>query len=163
MQNVKTLMDEVSQPMATQEEDAIGDSFLVPLRTLMDIDTTVEPQQIPSAPPTVAIESYAEKIRIRKPRGSYRRYTAHQIEQLFECVIEQVKTAKDAAILTGINIRTAQHYIKKYNDDEEGRLPVRGRMPGLIFFLYQKQGNSSFEVRRKFCSQCLTQHFNAPA
>jgi hypothetical protein len=123
-------MDEVSQPMDTQEEDAIGDSFLVPLRALMDIDTTVEPKQVPLATPTVTVESYAEKVRTRKPRGPYRRHTAHQIEQLFDCVIEQGKVAKDAALLTGINIRTAQHYIKKYNDDEEGRLPISGRKPG---------------------------------
>jgi hypothetical protein len=29
-----------------------------------------------------------------------------------------------------INIQTAQHYIKRYNDDEERRLPVKSRMPG---------------------------------
>jgi hypothetical protein len=39
-------------------------------------------------------------------------------------VIEEGKTAKEAALMTGINIRTAQHYIKKYNDDEERRLSV---------------------------------------
>jgi transposase len=49
---------------------------------------------------------------------------------LFDYVIEQGKTAKDAFRLTGINIRTAQHYIKKYNDDEERRLPLSGRKPG---------------------------------
>jgi hypothetical protein len=37
-------------------------------------------------------------------------------------VIEQVKAAKGAALLTGINIRTIQHYIRKYHDDEERRL-----------------------------------------
>jgi len=130
MPDVETVMEEVSQPMDIEEEDAIAEAVLVPLRTLMDIDTTVEPQQVPSAAPTVVVESSAEKVRTRKPRGPYRRYTAHQIEQLFDYVIEQGKTAKDAALLTGINIRTAQHYIKKYNDDEEGRLPVRGRKPG---------------------------------
>jgi hypothetical protein len=31
-------------------------------------------------------------------------------------------TAKIASLITG-NIRTAPHYIKKYNEDEEGRLP----------------------------------------
>ena len=45
-------------------------------------------------------------------------------------MIEQGKTANDAALLTGINIRTAQHYIRKYNDDEERRLPVSGKKPG---------------------------------
>jgi hypothetical protein len=33
MQNVGTVTEEVSQPMDTEEEDAIRDSFLVPLRT----------------------------------------------------------------------------------------------------------------------------------
>jgi transposase len=42
-------------------------------------------------------------------------------------VTEQGKTAKEAALLSGINIRTAQHYIKKYNDDEERLLLVTGR------------------------------------
>jgi transposase len=39
-------------------------------------------------------------------------------------VIEDGKTTKDAALMIGINIRTAQHYIKKYHDDEEKCLPV---------------------------------------
>jgi hypothetical protein len=40
-------------------------------------------------------------------------------------------------VSTGINIRTAQHYVKKYNDDEETRLPFNvkkakcGRKPKL--------------------------------
>ena len=45
-------------------------------------------------------------------------------------MIEQGKTAKEAALLTGINIRTAQYYIKTYNDDDERRLPISGRKPG---------------------------------
>ena len=46
-----------------------------------------------------------------KPRGPYRRYTSNQIERLFDLVIEEAKTAKEAALITGIDIRTAQHYI----------------------------------------------------
>jgi transposase len=125
--------EEASQPMDMEEEDANDDAVLVPLRTLMDIDTTAVPRQMPLAEatsPTAVVESSAERVGTRKPRGPYRRYTAHQIEQLFDYVIEQGKTAKDAALLTGINIRTAQHYIRKYNDDEERRLPVSGRKPG---------------------------------
>jgi hypothetical protein len=81
---------------------------------VIDIDASVKLQQIPSvAAPTVVVESSTEKERARKPREPYRRYTAHQIEQLFKYVIEQGKTAKDAAFLTGINIRTVQHYAKK--------------------------------------------------
>jgi len=40
------------------------------------------------------------------------------LEKLFDLVIEEGKTAKEAALITGINIRTGQHYIRKYNDDE---------------------------------------------
>jgi transposase len=130
MSEVGNLMEEVSQPMDMEEEEALDDAVLVPLRTMMDIDTIVVPQQVPSVELSVVIETSAERERARKPRRPYRRYTAHQIEQLFDYVIEQGKTAKDAALLTGINIRTAQHYIRRYNDDEERRLPVSGRKPG---------------------------------
>jgi hypothetical protein len=101
---------------------------MVLLRALMDIDTSVELQQVPSVTaPTEPYESSTEKERARKPREPYRQYTAHQVEQLFNSVIEHGKTAKDAAFLAGINIRTAQHYIKKYNYDEERRVLVRVR------------------------------------
>ena len=132
IQNVETVMEKVSQPMDIEEEDAIEDTFLVPLRTLMDIDIVV-PQHTPSAEtasPIAIVKASTEKLRTRKPRGPYRRYTGHQIEQLFDYVIEQGKTAKEAALLTGINTRTAQHYIKTYNDDDERRLPISGRKPG---------------------------------
>ena len=128
IQNVETVMEKVSQPMDIEEED----TFLVPLRTLMDIDIVV-PQHTPSAEtasPIAIVKASTEKLRTRKPRGPYRRYTGHQIEQLFDYVIEQGKTAKEAALLTGINTRTAQHYIKTYNDDDERRLPISGRKPG---------------------------------
>src|ERR1700719_819474 len=116
MPDVETFMEEVdsSQPMDMQEEDTFNDTCLVPLRTLMDIDTIVTRH----IPPTGAVSL--------TPTAE----SAHQIEQLFDYVIEQGKTAKEGALLTGINIRTAQHYIKKYNDDEERRLPISGRMPG---------------------------------
>ena len=42
-----------------------------------------------------------------KPRGSYRRYNDDQIEKLIDLVIEEGKIAKGAALITGINIRTA--------------------------------------------------------
>ena len=64
-----------------------------------------------------------------KPRGSYRRYNDDQIEKFIDLVIEEGKTAKGAALITGINIRTAQHYVKRYNEDEERRLPVCHRKP----------------------------------
>lgn len=34
-------------------------------------------------------------------------------------MIEERKTAKEAALITGVKITTAQQYIKKYNDNEE--------------------------------------------
>ena len=49
--DVETTMVQVNQPMDMEEEDAIDDAVLVPLRNLMDIDTTVVPQQVPSAYP----------------------------------------------------------------------------------------------------------------
>jgi transposase len=85
-------------------------------------------------------------VRKRKTRGPYRRYTAYQIEQLFDYVIEQGKTAKEAALLTGINIRTAQHYIKKYNDDDERRLPVSGRKSGVGRKAKLTQAHSQFLI-----------------
>src|SRR3984893_4308581 len=164
----KNLTEEVSQPMDIEEADAVADTVLVPFRILMDIDTTVGPRQVPSAEaasPTVVVESSAEKVCTRKPRGPYRRCTAHQIEQLFDYVIEQGKTAKDAALLTGINIRTAQRYIRKYNDDEERRLPVSGRKPGagrkakltechsqfLIGYVHEHPTAVFSDIRRALC------------
>ena len=134
MPDVEIFTDEVdlSQPMYVQEEDTTNDTCLVPLRALMDIDDMAT-QHVPPTKTgslTVTSGSPKEKVRERKTRGPYRRYTAHQIEQLFDYVIEQGKTAKDAALLTGINIRTAQNYIKGYNDDEERRLPINGRKLG---------------------------------
>ena len=55
--------------------------------------------------------------------------TFDQIEKLFDLVIEEGKTAKDAALITDINVGTAQHYLKRYNDDEERRLPVCHKKP----------------------------------
>jgi hypothetical protein len=57
---------------------------------------------------------------IVNPRGSCRRCN-------FGLEIEEGKTSKEAALITGINVRTAQHYVKKYNADEERRLPCRHR------------------------------------
>lgn len=61
----------------------------------------------------------------RKTKRPYRLYTANQIEQLFDYVIEQGETA--TALLTRINTRAAQHYVKKCNDVDERRLPISGR------------------------------------
>jgi hypothetical protein len=37
----------------------------------------------------------------------------------FDLVIEEGKAAKEAALMTGINIKTTQHYMKKCDDDDE--------------------------------------------
>ena len=84
MPDVETFMEEVdsSQPMDMQEEDTINDTCLVPLRTLMDIDTVVTryipPTEAVSLTPTA--ESSKEKVRKGKTRRPYRLYATHQIE-----------------------------------------------------------------------------------
>jgi hypothetical protein len=40
-------------------------------------------------------------------------------------VIEAGKTSKEAALITGINVRTDQHDVRRNNDDEKQRLPCR--------------------------------------
>jgi hypothetical protein len=62
-------------------------------------------------------------IKVTTRRGSYRWYTEDQVEKLYDLVIEEGKAAKETDLITGINIRTAQHYINRYNDYEERRLP----------------------------------------
>ena len=107
-------------------------SWILPLRTLMDADKdlTVESEKtalsLSEQQPT---GKRTQQTRPSKARGPYRRYTAYQIEKLFDLVIEEGKSAKDAALITGVKIRTTQHYIKKYNDDEEKRLPIRCSKP----------------------------------
>jgi transposase len=117
---------------------------LLPLRRFMDIDgwtcsdeyvdEYVDESLLTTAPlPVTACQNSSKP----KCGGPYRRYTAHQVERLFNLVIEEGKTAKADELITGINIRTAQNYIKKYNDDEERRLPFNvrkvssGRKPNL--------------------------------
>jgi hypothetical protein len=104
MPQVETLMAEVCQPMDMEEEHVFDNAVLVPLRTSMDIDTVVVPQQVLSGAPAVVVKNSAERVRIRKPRGPYRRYTAHQVEQLFDYVIAQGKMAKEASLLTVLTL-----------------------------------------------------------
>lgn len=54
-----------------------------------------------------------------KQRGFYRKYTPKQVEKLFDLIIEEEFTTKAAALATGINVRTAQNYVKTYNNDPE--------------------------------------------
>ncbi|KAG1053401.1 hypothetical protein G6F43_004522 [Rhizopus delemar] len=55
-------------------------------------------------------------------RGSCREYTAEKIEKLLELIIDEGYNAKYAVLLTGIKVRTAQSYLKMYNNDTERRL-----------------------------------------
>jgi transposase len=61
-------------------------------------------------------------------------------------VIEEGRSAKEAALITGIDSRTAQHYIKKYNDDEEKRLPIRCSKPAAERQGRLTEGHSRFLV-----------------
>jgi hypothetical protein len=108
------MMEKPSQPMDIEEEDGNDDDTLVPLRTLMNIDMVGPDHTLSTeAASLIAIaESSTETHQSRKVRGPYRRYTGHQIEQVYNYVIEQGKAAKEAALLTGINVRAAQHCIK---------------------------------------------------
>lgn len=56
-------------------------------------------------------------------RGAYRSYSAAQIQELLDLVIERGISARQAGLAVGIVVRTAQHYVKLYKDDEEKRLP----------------------------------------
>ncbi|PHZ11630.1 uncharacterized protein RHIMIDRAFT_297506 [Rhizopus microsporus ATCC 52813] len=98
---VREFMD-VDLPEEIKDEDSFGDAFLfaesMPLKK-------------------------KHKIHLAKNRGSYRKYTVEQIEKLFDLIIEEGFATKDAALVTGINIRTAQDYVKTYNNDSQKRLP----------------------------------------
>jgi hypothetical protein len=59
---------------------------------------------------------------------------------------EDEETTKDAALITGIYVRTAQHYIQGYNVDVQIRFPVSHRKPrvGYIGKLTEKLFNNFF-------------------
>ena len=66
MPDVETMIEEISQPMDMEEEDSIYDTILVPLmRTLMDNDTTIVPQQVPLA------EAASPQSSFNPPRKRY--------------------------------------------------------------------------------------------
>ncbi|KAG0944558.1 hypothetical protein G6F57_002252 [Rhizopus arrhizus] len=48
---------------------------------------------------------------------------SEEFEKLFDLIIKEGFTTKAAALATGINVRTAQNYVKTYNNDPERRLP----------------------------------------
>lgn len=120
---------ETSSPYAalsnTSQEDITraGDDSFLRMRTLMDVGPPEDNVEEDFADTTLLPPRVRQETVKPKTRGSYRQYTPHQIEKLFDLVIEEGKTAKEAALITGINVRTAQNYIKMYKNDEERRLP----------------------------------------
>ena len=80
-------------------------------------------------------------------------------------MIEEGKNSKDAALITSINIGTAQYYVKKYNDDEERRLTTchresmmehSGKLTEaqtrfLIDFIDKYSSSVLADIKAKFC------------
>ncbi|KAJ1993838.1 hypothetical protein GGI26_002629 [Coemansia sp. RSA 1358] len=99
------------------------------MRTLMGIDLpeSTHREKLLEAPSKPGTE-LRKKQTVAKARGSYRRYTPQQIKRLFGLVIEG-RSAKEAALVTGISVRTAQKYVNTYRDDEQKRLPGIERKP----------------------------------
>ena len=132
-ENFNELTDSYEDADMEVENERMATYFL-PVRTLTAVDNlAITGENIAENHASIWHQPQVEvpqKVRPVKPRGPCKRYTAHQIGKLYDIVIEEGKTAKAAALVTGINIRTAQHYIKKYNDDEESRLPVTVRKLG---------------------------------
>lgn len=130
-------------PVMNKVEDEIAKPFLLALRTFMDVESAVSTSEEVQ---TVTLslyndqfmEQYPKVLKPSKARGSYRRYTTGQIEKLFDLVIEEGNTAKEAALITGVNIRTAQHYVKRNNDNIEIRLPIS---TAVARFGHKKQAN----------------------
>ena len=91
-------------------ENESMETYFLPVRTLTGIDNlAITGENVAESLASIwhqpQVRVY-QLVRPVKPRGPYRRYTAHQIEKLFDIVIEKGKTAKEAALMTGINIRT---------------------------------------------------------
>ncbi|KAJ2512476.1 hypothetical protein H4217_006869 [Coemansia sp. RSA 1939] len=85
--------------------------------------------------------------------GNYMKYTLEQIEKLVELTIEEGKTVKEAALTTGINIRTAQNYMKTYrNDDQKTSLPGVEQKPR------KGRPGKLTEEHSAFLSQFIIQH-----
>ena len=81
-------------------------------------------------------------------------------------MIEEGKAAKEVALITGINTRTAQDYIKKYNDNEDRCLPGIYRKPRvgrmgklteahsqfLINYIDKNPAYVLVDIKEKFCA-----------
>jgi stalled ribosome alternative rescue factor ArfA len=106
MPDVETFMEEgdSSQSLDMKEDDTINDTCLVPLRTLIDINNIFTGHIPPTGAVSLSVtaEFSEEKVRKRKMKGSYRRYSAHQIEQLFDYVFEQIRLRKRSHFWQGL-------------------------------------------------------------
>lgn len=65
-----------------------------------------------------------EKSDSAKVRGQYRTYSPQQVQELLDLVTVLGMSARQAGLTIGINVRTAQYYVKKYRDDDEKRVPL---------------------------------------
>jgi hypothetical protein len=74
---------------------------LLPQRRFMDVDILASADECVNGsffiPPSISV-SASQKSSKQKSRGTYKRYTAHQVERLFYLVIEEELTAKAAAL-----------------------------------------------------------------
>ncbi|KAI8378880.1 hypothetical protein EDC96DRAFT_592445, partial [Choanephora cucurbitarum] len=107
------------------------------LKRLMDLDAFFQAQH--DVDKSTKNEKTVEFVKTEKAssnskvRGNYRSYAPQQIQELLDLVIEQGMSARQAGLSVGIAVRTAQHYVKLYKDDEEKRLPgvVRAKKGGV--------------------------------
>ena len=95
----------------------LGNEYLSCVRNLVDVNPSEEEEEEDTFGDALLFaESMSLKKKYKYPitkmRGSYRKYTPEQIERLFDSAIKENYTAKDTALLTGINVRTAQNYVK---------------------------------------------------
>lgn len=95
----------------------LGNEYLFCVRNLMNVDPSEEEEEeYTFGDALLFAESMLRKKKyeypITKMRGSYMNYTPEQIERLFDLAIKENYTAKDTALLIGINVRTAQNYVK---------------------------------------------------
>lgn len=86
---------------------------------------------------------------------THRWYTCGQIEKLFDEVIGDGDTAKEAPIVTGIHIRTTQYYVKKYNDDEERCLTAARNTDWVIKLKKEKVENWEKVQGLDFIKNCI--------
>ncbi|KAI8641781.1 hypothetical protein BD408DRAFT_467723 [Parasitella parasitica] len=72
------------------------------------------------------------------------------IQELIDLVMMVGMSARAAGLLIGINVRTAQYYVKKYKDDDEKRVPLPRSAANISFAnnrkLYQEHTDFLCEV-----------------